>query len=204
MTRLAYNKNRPPAAGRSLQSLSPKTIAAIALMAVMGLLWLRVLTNGKTGPAAAQASQTTERTAAQAAAPLKITPVTLPVIAGRHDTLKSDFFSLDNWGEFNQTTAARQTSSDLSDQERLALRHKTFIEGLFKTLNLDAILHGTDGAPARACIDGNVLTQGQTLTVKNNTETYDVTVSEIGESQVVLTWNEWNAVLNMTQPERVD
>ena len=187
MTRLAYNKNRPPAAGRSLQSLSPKTIAAIALMAVMGLLWLRVLTNGKTGPAAAQASQTTERTAAQAAAPLKIMPVALPVIAGRHDTLQGDFFSLDNWLEFNQTATTRQTASDLSDQERLALRHKTFIEGLSKTLKLDLIINGGDGAPARACIDGTVLGQGQTLTVKNHTETYELTLSEIGEHQVVLT-----------------
>lgn len=205
MARPAYTANRPRTTGNPLQTLSPKTIAAIVLMALMAVLWLRVLTRGQAGPSAAQAAVlVTETATTRPAAPLRVTPVDLPVIEGRHDSLRRDFFSPDNWPAFRQVDSTPPAETGLSDRERLTQQHKAIVDNLAKTLNLDAILNGADGTSARVCIDGKVLTQGQALLVKRNTETYELTVSEIGEHQVVLTWNDWSVVLKMTQPERVD
>ena len=200
------SKNGFSKAAHPLQTISPKTAAAVLLMALMAVLWGRVLIRGRSGPAAAQAAELLNEAAAastRTVAPLKITPVTLPVIEGRHDTLSRDFFSPDNWSGFSR--AARPAEPVVaSDQELLEKQRNAYFSGLAKTLNLDAIIQGSAAAPARVCIEGKVLTQGQTLSVKNDTETYELTVSEIGEHQVVLTWNHWSVVLKMAQPERVD
>lgn len=200
------NKNGFSKAAHPLQTISPKTAAAVLLMALMAVLWVRVLTRGRSGPAAAQAAELLDNDAAspRIAAPLEIAPVTLPVVDGRHDALTRDFFSPDNWPGFGRAAPAIEPVADTSDQERLEQQRSGYFDRLAKTLNLDAIIQGSDAAPARVCIEGKVLTQGQTLNVKNDTETYELTVSEIGEHQVVLTWNHWSVVLKMAQPERVD
>lgn len=205
MSRSTSNKNGLPAAGNPLRTLSPKTVVAIVLMVLMGILWLRVLTGGNTGLSTVQAAKLTDDVAtARSTAPVRIMPNVLPLIEGRHDTLRRDFFSQDNWPGFNQPDNTPAAPTGFSDLERQLQRKKAAFEDLAKTLNLDAILRATGDGPARVCIDGKVLMQGQSLTVKTNTENYELTVSEIGENQVVLTWNNWNVVLKMTQPERID
>jgi hypothetical protein len=199
------SKNGFSKAANPLQTISPKTAAAILLMALMAVLWGRVLIRGRGGPAAAQAAELLNQAAAltPTAAPLRITPVALPVVEGRHDTLSRDFFAPDNWSGFGRTGRAVESVS-ATDQERQEKLHKAFFDGLAGTLNLDAIIQESAAAPARVCIEGKVLMRGQALNVKNGTETYELTVSEIGEHQVVLTWNHWSVVLKMAQPERVD
>lgn len=205
MSRIPYNKNRLPAAGSPLHSLSPKTIVAIVLIALMGILWLRVLTNGKSGPASAQAAALQNETpVTPATMPLRITSVALPVLEGRNDTLHCDFFSPDNWPDFGQPNDTSRATASLSEEQRLEQQRTQFFDKLPQKLNLDAIFHAGDSLPARVCIDGKILTLGQSLTVKHDTENYELTVSEIGENQVVLTWKHWSVVMKMAQPERVD
>ena len=204
MTYSQYNNTSGiSSAANPLRSLSPKTITAIVLMALMGMLWLRVLTGGQTGPSAAQAAE--EALAAAASKPTEtavhVKPVELPVLEGRHDVLASDFFSSSNWPGFRTADQAPEPPDESSEQQR---RQKAFVDELTRTLNLDAILHtGNDPAP-RACIQGHVLSQGQTLIVKKDNETYELTVSEIGENRVVLTWDQWSVVLKMAESEHVD
>lgn len=204
MSQSAYNKTRFSATGNPLQGLSPKTIAAVVLAVLMGLLWLRVLTRGKAGPASVQAADGAVDSAARATTTLQIEPVALPMIEGRNDTLERDFFSPDNWPAFGRPGNVSITPSGLSEQERQEQRRAAVFEELAKTLKLDAILHGGDGMPARVCIDGKVLTQGQSLILKRDTNSYELTLSKVSENQVVLTWRDRSLVLNMTQPERVD
>ena len=204
MPRPDYNKTRFSATGNPLQGLSPKTIAAIVLVALMALLWLRVVTRGKAGPMRVQAADAVVNSDARSAGPLKIEPIALPMTEGHSDSLKCDFFSPDNWPAFSRSGSVSVTPSGLSEQERQEQRLRAVFEELAKSLKLDAILHGGNGAPARVCIDGNVLTQGQTLSLKRDTNHYELTVSNVSEYQVVLTWRDRTIVLNMTQPERVD
>ena len=157
-----YNKNGFSKATHPLQTISPKTAAAVLLMALMAVLWLRVLTRGGSGPSAAQAAELLNEAAAStpAAAPLRIAPVALPVIEGRNDTLSRDFFAPDNWHGFGRSgqTSEPTAASDLERQEK---QRKAFFDGPAKTLNLDAIIQASAAAPARVCIEGKVLTQGQ-------------------------------------------
>ena len=198
-----YNTYGSPSAGNPLRSLSPKTVTAIVLMTLMGILWLRVLTGGRTGPSAVQAAEQTLSALANTVVetPLHFKPVALPVIEGRNDTLAGNFFASTNWPQFNRTDKPADPVDDAADREQ---RQKRLFDAIVKTLNLDAILHAGGDLPPRVCINGNVLAQGQALGIKNDTETYELTVSEIGEHRVVLTWNQWSAVLKMAESERVD
>jgi len=202
MTQTGRTQNGFSTAGNSLRSLSPKTAAAICLMALMGVLWLRVLTRGRSGPSAAEAASAAEvSVAAQPAAPLRIVPVTLPVVQGRNDVLTRDFFSSANWPGFLQSD--KKPQADLSEQQQLEKQRQDF-DAMAKTINLDAIIQASGDQPARVCVEGKVLSQGQTLTIKRPSENYELTVSEIGEYQVVLTWNQWSVILKMAQVERAD
>lgn len=191
-------------ASHRLRTLSPKTVAAILLMAVMGVLWFRVATRGRTGPTSAEAASLVEDTLPQAVTPVRIVPKPLPVVPGRNDMLICDFFSQVNWPGFGQTGSVVEPVVHLSEREQEEKRHKAIFDSLTQTLNLDAIIQASGDSPARVCVDGKVLTQGQALTVKREMEKIELTVSEIGEHQVVLTWKQWSVVLKMAQTERVD
>lgn len=145
-----------------------------------------------------------EQTSPQAVTPQRIVPKPLPIVPGRNDTLMCDFFSPANWPGFGQSGPAVEPIGHLSEQEQQEKRHKAIFDALTQTLNLDAIIQASGDSPARVCIDGKVLTQGQALTVKRELEKIELTVSEIGEYQVVLTWKQWSVVLKMAQTERVD
>lgn len=205
MSQTVRTKNGFAAAPNRFQLPSPKTIAAICLVALMGVLWLRVLTRGRSGPSAAEAAIVAEAgETVQPAASLRIVPVALPVVGGRNDVLTCDFFSPANWPGLTQSNIKPEPAAvDLSEQQQLEKQRQAF-EAMTKTINLDAIIQASGDTPARVCIDGKVLTQGQTLTVKCQTEKYELTVSEIGEYQVALTWKQWSAILKMAQVERVE
>ena len=204
MARTEQNQYSIRPANNPLRSLSPKTVTAVVLMALMGILWLRVLTGGGTGPAVAQAAEepTSDQTENQSETPLRIEPKTLPVIDGRHNVLVADFFTSSGWPQLRQPDEA--PSKPVDDVAAKQRQQKERFESLVQGLHLDAVLRTGDGAAARACIEGHVLSQGQSLTLKKNTETYELTVSEIGDNQVVLTWGQWSAVLKMAESEHVD
>ena len=204
MARQTTQTNNFPAATYSLRSVSPKTVTAVVLMLLMGVLWLRVLTGGQTGPSAAQAAEQAaqEQAARLDAQPLRIEAVALPVIEGRHDTLAGDVFTPTNWPQLRP--AEDSTPEPVDDGTARRRQQQEAFEAMIRTLHLDAILHAAGGASAQACINDKVLSQGQTLRVKTNSQTYDLTVSEVGENQVVLTWQQWSAVLNIAESEHVD
>jgi len=199
-----YAKPNLTAANMRLRSMNPKTVAAVALMTVMGLMWARVLLRGKTPAEAAAAESTAVQTTVSTptAAPVRIVPSPLPVMAGRNDMLTRDFFAPDNWPGLTRpekTAATQPSSQDAGDRQRLA-----FIAGLEKTLTLEAIIQGAGDTPVRACIEGKVLAVGQHLTIKNGSETYELAVSDIGDEQVVLICDRQRIVLKMPPSERVD
>lgn len=202
---MAYvNKtNSVPSAANPLRSLSPKTIAAIVLMGLMAVLWLRVLTGGQTAPSAALAAEqamlvaTTKPTETS----VRIEPAALPILEGRHDRLGVDLFSAANWPDFRApANAADPVDEHLAQRQR----QKALLDSLSQSLHLDAILQAGQNVCPRACIDGKVFSEGQTLTVKKDKEMYELTVSQIDDNRVVLTWDQWSVVLKMAESEDVD
>lgn len=207
MAQMVRDKNGFSAADARFRSLNPKTVIAICLLVVMGVLWVRVLTRGRDGGLAVvkAAGDVEAPTSGSRAAAARIEPVLLPVVKGRNDVLTRDFFSPANWPGFTESEKQpeQKPATGLSEQQQLERERQNF-EAMTRTLNLDAIIQASGPEPARVCIDGKVLTAGQTLAVKCESEKYELTVSEIGEYQVVLTWKQWSAVLKMAQVERVD
>ncbi len=204
MSRSMHTTKGYSAASHRLRTMNPKTVAAVLLMALMGVLWLRVAMRGRMGPMAAEGAVMVQEVATQPGTAVSIVSKALPVVAGRNDVLVCDFFSAANWPGFGQTGPVIESVGSLSEDEQQEKLRKAVFDTLIRTINLDAIIQAAGDSPARVCIDGKVLTQGQALTVKREKEQYELTVSEIGEHQVVLTWNQWSVVLKMAQTERVD
>jgi len=190
--------NKPVRSGglsASMQTVEPKTIAAVVLVAAMLVLWGRVLLKSKTGPAAANAETLSQVESDAARSAVQIRAVALPVIAGRHDQIAADIFNADSqWKAFdwNQAQPAGQTSRNGrgDDQQRL-------VSDLTKAVTLEAVIQNTQGQPDKASINGVVVSVGSTVSVTLGKEKYSLEVKSIESKQVELAWLENRIISTM-------
>jgi hypothetical protein len=157
-----------------------KTVFAVCLILVMVLMWVRVLSNDKpeaaAGAATAQPADETEPSGTR----VTVSYVELPSVPGRHDVIARDFFRSNAWrlgGGTDQLTSTSGTEvSDIAaggDAEGIAL--------LAEKLTLEAIVWGET---PRAFINGQLVSVGDTLVVKDAGRSYQCEVVAIQEKKV--------------------
>lgn len=178
-----------------MQTVEPKTIAAVVLVAAMLVLWGRVLLKSKTGPAAANAETLSQVESDAAKSAVQIRAVALPVIAGRHDRIAADVFSAaGQWKAFdwNQAQPIGQTSRNGGGNDRQRL-----VSDLTKAITLEAVIQNTQGQPDKASINGVVVSVGSTIPVIIGKEKYNLEVKSIESKQVELAWLEYRIISTM-------
>jgi len=195
-------KSNPVGLTGSMQTIEPKTIAAVVLILVMAVLWGRALL--RKGPASAQAasssaSQTQDEVVK---AKLQIQPVVLSRIPGRHDTIASDYFKTDRWTAFQWTSSqpdagTPETSQPDAGQTKPRLSQEAFAQAF----TLEAIIKNTQAAPEKACINGAVVSEGSELRAKIQNEVVLATVMAIEANQVRLAWQDYVVELKMPEVE---
>jgi len=190
--------------GGPLRNLSPKTTVMIALLAIMGILWGRVLLSGQKGPTRAEAmgaAAIQETVKASDSTPLEIERISLPEMPGRNDRLSCNFFSSNNWQDFNpQHENEQKNDYEIShSNESIERSEQLKLEQIAKRLILEAVIEGTDGNSYQAYVDGKILSVGNTLTVQEGPDQYVLMVKKISEKEVVFSWNQASVVLKIPE-----
>jgi len=195
-------KSNPIGLTGSMQTLEPKTIAAVVLVLVMVVLWGRALL--RKGPASAQAasSSTAQTQDDVVKAKLQIQPVALSRIPGRHDTIASDYFKTDRWTAFEW--AASQSSPGThktSRPDETQAKPRLSQDAVTQAFTLEAIIKNTQAVPEKACINGAVVSEGSELRARIQNEVVAVTVIAIEANQVRLAWQDYVVELKMPEVE---
>ena len=188
--------------------LSPKTISAIVLLSLMALLWLRLLLKKMPGHAAASTGSAETAAVAQTAGKtaktepiVTIRPRLLPVQPGYHDQLHCDPFDSKTarWltGEPEVESAPVEI---ISPEEQERKMHRANLDHIAEGLTVEAILVNSDGS-RKAFIGGKVVTQGGSLKVARNGLIYELTASEITDTDVVFTWQAFSITVHMSPSE---
>lgn len=174
------------------RTIEPKTVVAAALLLLMGIMWMRVFfTSGKPAQAAAY-SETKEKEQVKAEPAVNIEPVPLPVIAGRNDRLTKDYFAVVLWPQQHSSTPQDVQGRLRNDAEQQRL---DFVNTLLSRLSIDAVLMPTGQEPAKVCLNGKVLTEGQTLTLKDKDQTYELTITQIKPNAITIVCDQKAIVL---------
>ena len=148
-----------------------KATMAAVLIIVMIAMWIKVFVADSPGAAKAQNAATA--TSEQANEPVvKITFLELPDVNGRNNAISRDFFFMqpDNMKKVKDSIA-------LNDQ---AEEHIKRIAGKLK---LETIVMAEN---SQAFINGNLLSMGDVLTVKDGSKTYSCEVVEIKQNSVLM------------------
>lgn len=189
-----------------LSNISPKTMAAVVLMSAMVILWGRVLLRGKGGPETAGAQEIESRQSEIAAAEtnvpaaVQISPVQLPFVAGRHDKLSADMFATDRWMAFDFSGDLRSKTVQVeADGQTEQKAHLANLDTLAGELKLEAVIEGADGM--QAFIDGKILTAGQSLTVRRQSQVYELVLTELDAQHAVLKWGTYSIRLKITESQ---
>lgn len=187
-----------------MQTLEPKTIAAVVLVAVMAVLWGRALL--RKGPASAQAASASaaqRQDQDEVVAPkLQIRPVILSRTPGRHDTIASDYFKTDRWMAFPWSTAQADAGTSKTNQINEAQAvPRLSREAIAQAFTLEAIIKATQAVPEKACINGVVVSEGSQVRARIQNEVVVATVAAIEANQVRLAWQDYVVELKMPEVE---
>ncbi len=169
-------------------TVSPKMIVAAVLLTLMAALWLRV---------SALKNDTTEKT-------IHLQPVSLPVIAGRHDRLQGNPFVMDRSRWIRPDGATDLQPSGKSGADGLVQKDQANLQRISQRLVLQAVVRDPDGVPIKACVNGTVLFKGSTFIAKENGEQYDLSVKEINATEVRLSWQVYDLTIKMPSSEWLD
>jgi hypothetical protein len=174
----------------------PKVVTAAVLISIMAFMWVKVLVSHRAEKNEAKAASA--HTAAQQAAVhqqeklVKITLHPLPAVPGRNDVLSHDIFTADRWRAFpsNNRAASGTFPKEINRNDA------EYIDKIAETIALEAIIAGTS---PEAFIGGKLVLVGHNLPVRYNEQIYEFTVTEIHETKVVLTWNDFTVDVKMSQ-----
>jgi hypothetical protein len=141
-----------------------KAAVAVCLIAVMCFMWARLLMGTGEPASAAAATKTDASRPAGKAVPATIAYVAPPFVAGRNDTLKTDFFSPGDWRAFlsrdcgdNQGQVLERGEESAAGESRAAA-----IRRAAETLRLQII---ETGSRPQAFISDTLVTEGSTFVV---------------------------------------
>lgn len=176
-----------------------KTGLAMALVVVMAGMWVRVLTGQK--PRGVEAGP---NPASQTDEPPKQEPgvrlVHLPVEPGRHDRIHRDFFTTQDWSGFATVSHSQSTGPVTEVQPVIPTRTNDVIDKLAKTLRLEAVLWSAD---PQAFVDDRLVRLGDTITLRDGSETYAFEVVQIQEDAVLVTCRDRQWTLKLSSPTDV-
>jgi hypothetical protein len=169
-----------------------KTILALGLIALMALMWVRLFTGKK--PSAAEATVTVQKADSikQTKSQPKISFIELPQIPGRNDVIIRDFFDSNDWRGFITEAKFSIDGQKIDAMQRsINLRSRLIQAGL----KLEAIELGEN---PRAFISDKLLSIGEKLILKDETDTYECEVAQIKENKVLIRCGELEVELKLT------
>ncbi len=176
-----------------------KVILAICLVSVMVFMWGKVLFSKKPSPAsvdAAIAAGADIESTSQSQEKTKISYIELPVVEGRHDVLKTDFFDTKGWKGFDAIDDIDKsngikviTSGDDVESERIL--------EVMRDVHLEAIALGEN---PQAFISDKLVSVGEVLRQKHNDDVYELKVVAIFENKIELECNGVVISLQIAQP----
>lgn len=176
-----------------------KTVVAVGLVAIMAMMWFRVLTGRK--PQSAAAKQPSEQTQKENTASVNLRFHDLPTIPGRNDRLDRNFFAVENWDVFSRDVS-RHTSSTGSEVHVVAPnRTQEVIVKVAQRIRLEAVLWSDN---PQIFANDQLLRVGDTLRLKDGTETYVFEVVQIEADSVLVRCREQQLTLKLAQSNDVN
>jgi hypothetical protein len=207
---MSRNRTAIGSVGTFLGTVNPKVVLAAALLLLMAVLWLRVFLRGRSGPAAVQAQtlpgQTANQPSGGSSAPKAVLqPLSLPVVEGRHDRLWRDPFVVERSEWFAQADNPASVDSPREGKEPSEeQRQQADLQKIAGTVLLQAVIKDPAGVPVRACVNGTVLSKGETLKVKENGKVYELKLTDIGASEVQFCYQTLSFTVKMPSSEWLD
>ena len=165
-----------------------KIVIAAVLIGVMVFMWVRVIA-GKGPKEAAAAVQPQADPEAKSDATVQVHFVDLPIVQGRNDMLRMDFFAADGWQEFGGA-GHRRGSVIVNEGAEQAIRR---VAG---RLNLQAIL--LDRTP-QVFVNDKLLLAGDKLSVKDGDNVYEFEVIVITQNTVLVKCKDAEITLKLTK-----
>jgi len=170
-----------------------KIVIAAVLIGVMVFMWVRVIA-GKGPKEAAAAVQPQADPEAKSDATVQVHFVDLPIVQGRNDVLRTDFFAADGWQEFGGAGHGRNGSATgsviVNEGAEEAIRR---VAG---RLNLQAIL--LDRTP-QVFVNDKLLLAGDKLSVKDGDNVYEFEVIVITQNTVLVKCKDAEITLKLTK-----
>lgn len=195
MKSTAPYKNIPIGASRSIPSINRKGVIAIGLILVMVFMWVRLLMSGESGPDKADGGPIPPESLPVAVQSATVfSRIELPVIAGRNDDISHEMFTKDGWKgtEDGKVTVETNNAADLALKSQ-----ETRIRKLAGSLHLGAIIDGGGAKGYKAFIDGELISVGSRLAVRQEGRTYVFTVVNVLKDRVILKWKEFTIAIKM-------
>lgn len=188
-------------AGRAANYLAAggkKTVLAIGLVVIMAVMWFRVLTGRR--PQAAAAARGPLTTGLEERKPVEVRFHSLPVIPGRHDCIGRDFFLAQDWNGFSVDSDKDTTGTASEVHVAAPDRTREVITRMAQRLKLEAVVWGTR---PQVSINDQLLRAGETLKLKDGTDTYEFEVVRIEADSVLVRCRERELTLMLAQSNDV-
>lgn len=183
---------------------------AAALLLLMAVLWLRVFLRGHSEPAAVQAQTLPGQIASQpsggsSATKAVLQPLSLPMVKGRHDRLWRDPFvaQRSEWSAQADNPASVESPQEEKEPSE-EQRRQADLQKIARTVLLQAVIKDPAGVPVQACVNGTVLSRGETLKVKENGKIYELKLTDIGASEVQFCCQALSFTVQMPSSEWLD
>ena len=169
-----------------------KTVTALCLIAVMTIMWAKVLS--RKSPATAAAALRNEVVNVEGSNLVSnISFIELPIVEGRNDVLKRDFFAVGDWQDFIRNKKGKNLTEDVNVVSR---RNREVMKRIAEKLKLEAI--GLDGNP-QVFINSKLLSVGDILLVNDGGNTYECEVVSIEENAVLIKCGEAEITLKLAK-----
>ena len=168
-----------------------KVAMAVCLVVLMAFMWVRVFFR-KTTTAEAEAAAKQANQESVSKPVLKISYIELPEVVGRNDVITRDFFSSDNWRNFDgkgkNIVSIEEVNVVPGDGREEVIRK------VVENIKLEAIVVGDN---AKAFINNKVHSVGDKLLIKDGVNEYECEVVAIEENAVVISCSEAEVKLKL-------
>ena len=175
-----------------------KTVLAIGLITIMAIMWFRVLTGRQ--PQSAAASSPLLNAQEQDQSPVQVRFHNLPIIPGRNDRIGRNFFTVQNWNGFSRDSNIEDASTDPEVHVVAPDQTQEVIARVAKKLKLEAVLWSEN---PQIFANDRLLYVGNTIKLKEGTDTYEFEVVRIEADAVLVRCRERELTLNLAQSNDV-
>lgn len=176
-----------------------KTVVAIALVAIMAIMWLRVLTGRK--PQSVAASESLQNAQEQNKAAVEVRFHDLPIIPGRNDRIDRNFFTVQDWDGFPRDSNKDTAGTDPEVPVVPSDRTREVVARVAQRLKLEAVLLTEN---PQAFVNDRFVHVGETLELRDGTDTYVFEVVRIEADSVLVRCKERQLTLRLAQSNDVN